>query len=336
MEKKINWGIIAPGRIAHRFAQGFSAIEDGKLFAVASRNTERAQSFAQQYDIDYVMDSYEELIQHPDIDVIYIANPHRYHHETVKQCLMAGKAVLCEKPLTVTAQQSIELFELARTQEVFLMEAVWSRFLPCWVQVKQWLNEDLIGDIRLLQSNFGFQPKKDSTDRLFDLNLAGGALLDTGIYNIALSEFVLGRQPSNVQSAVLIGETGVDERCSVTMDYGEVTSQFTCTFLSCLDNEFHIVGEKGTIIVAGNFWDAKKATLKTNVGEVLVCDKPHRASGFEYQVEEVHRCLKNKQLFSTNMTPEITIANMQIMDKILHEAGIVFPFVERDLSAICK
>ncbi|WP_413283105.1 Gfo/Idh/MocA family protein [Vibrio sp. MA40-2] len=336
MEKRINWGIIAPGRIAHRFAQSFSAIEDGNLFAVASRNTERAESFAQQYDIDCVMDSYEELIQHPDIDVIYIANPHRYHHETVKQCLMAGKAVLCEKPLTVTAQQSIELFELARTQQVFLMEAVWSRFLPCWIQVKQWLNEGLIGDIQLLRSSFGFQPTKDSTDRLFDLNLAGGALLDTGIYNIALSEFVLGRQPDNIQSAVLIGETGVDERCSVTMDYGEVTSQFTCTFLSCLDNEFHIVGEKGTIIVAGNFWDAKKATLKTNVGEVLVCDKPHRASGFEYQVEEVHRCLKNEQLFSTNMTPEVTIANMQIMDQILHEAGIVFPFVERDLSAICE
>lgn len=329
MEQSINWGIIAPGRIAHRFAQGFESVEDGHLFAVASRNTERATRFAKQYDIPNVMADYDEIICHPDIDVIYIANPHRYHHETVKQCLLAGKAVLCEKPLTVTAKQSIELFELAKEQNVFLMEAVWSRFLPCWTQVKQWLNDDLIGDIQLLRSTFGCQPPKDETDRLFDINLAGGALLDTGIYNIALSEFVLGRQPDRIQSAVLVGETGIDERCSVTLDYGDITSQFTCSFLSCLDNQFQIVGDKGTIVVDGDFWDARSATLTTNVGEVLKCNKPQRASGFEYQVDEVHRCLKSGQITSANMRPDVTIANMKIMDQILEEAGVIYPFVDR-------
>ena len=329
MEQMINWGIIAPGRIAHRFAQGFSSIDDGHLFAVASRNVERATHFAKQYDIQHVMADYEEMIQHPDIDVIYIANPHRYHHETVKKCLLAGKAVLCEKPLTVTAKQSIELFDLAQKQNVFLMEAVWSRFLPCWTQVKTWLEEGMIGEVQLLRSTFGFQPPKDETDRLFDINLAGGALLDTGIYNIALSEFVLGRQPERIQSAVLVGETGVDERCTVTLDYGDVTSQFTCTFLSKLDNQFHIIGDNGNIVVDGNFWDARSATLTTNVGEVLKCNKPQRASGFEYQVDEVHRCLRNGQIVSDNMRPEVTIANMKVMDQILEEAGVVYPFVER-------
>lgn len=329
MIKVINWGVIAPGRIAHRFARGFSAIEDGKIFAVASRNVERAQSFSEQYHVEHIFECYDDVINHPDIDAIYIANPHRYHHEIAKQCLLAGKAVLCEKPLTVTASQSIELFAIAKEQNVFLMEAVWSRFLPCWKHVKEWLDAGLIGDVQLLRSTFGFQPTKDKTDRLFDINLAGGALLDTGIYNIALSEFVLGQQPNKIYSSVQIGDTGVDERCSVTLDYGHVTSQFTCSFLSILDNEFHITGEKGTIVVDGDFWDAKTATLTTNAGEVLKCSKPQKASGFEYQVEEVHRCLRKGQIISDNMSPEVTIANMRIMDQILEEAGITFPFIKR-------
>jgi len=329
MEKIINWGIIAPGRIAHRFAQGFTAVKDGRLFAVSSRNPERAQNFAQQYGINHIFASYKEIIQNPDVDVIYIANPHRYHHETVKQCLQAGKAVLCEKPLTVTEKQSIELFNIAKEQDVFLMEAMWSRFLPCWRQVKYWLNTGLIGDVQLMQSSFGFQPPKDETDRLFDINLAGGTLLDTGIYNIALSEFILGKQPQTIQSAVLIGDTGIDERCTVTLDYGAVTSQFTCTFLSCLENQFTITGDKGRIIVDANFWSATNATLTTNIGEVLKYNQPHRASGFEYQIEEVQQCLRKGQIFSNNMRPEVTIAHMKIMDQILQKAGVIYPFIER-------
>jgi predicted dehydrogenase len=329
MEHIFNWGVIAPGRIAHRFAQGFSAIEDGKLFAVASRNVERAKQFANQHQIEHVLPSYDELINHPDIDVVYIANPHRYHFETIKQCLSAGKAVLCEKPLTVTEKQSAELFALAQKNNVFLMEAVWSRFLPCWQQVKTWISEGMIGEIQLLKSSFGFQPPKDETDRLFDINLAGGAMLDTGIYNIALSEFVLEQQPKQLHASVLIGDTGIDERCSVTLDYETVTSQFTCTFLAQLDNEFYVVGDKGTIVVHGPFWDATKATLSTNLGEVLKFDKPYRASGFEYQVEEVHQCLRAGKIASDNVSPAVTMANMKIMDQILEDAGVIYPFVER-------
>jgi predicted dehydrogenase len=329
MSHPINWGIIAPGRIAHRFAQSFAGREDGKLLAVASRDQARAAQFASQYGIDTMFDSYDELIAEPSIDAIYIASPHRFHYETIEQCLLAGKAVLCEKPLTVTSEQSIALFALAKKQNVFLMEALWSRFLPCWQQVRRWLDEGHIGEVQLLRSTFGFQPPRDESDRLFDINLAGGALLDTGVYNIALSEFVLGKQPDRIQSAVLVGDTQVDERCSVTLDYGDVTSQFTCTFLSQLDNQFHIIGSKGSIVVDGCFWDAVKATLTTNKGEILRCNKPHRATGFEYQVDEVHRCLQAGKITSDNMSPEVTIANMKVIDQILSEAGIVYPFLSR-------
>ncbi|MGJ7095621.1 Gfo/Idh/MocA family protein [Vibrio hannami] len=330
MNKKIKWGIIAPGRIAHRFADAFKDMGDGELYGVASRDIDRAREFASTHTIPYVFDTYGALINNPDIDAIYIASPHRYHFDTAKECLDAGKAVLCEKPLTVTAKQSEALFSIARENQAFLMEALWSRFLPCWQQVKNWINQGEIGDIQLLRSSFGFQPENNKTnERLYNLDLAGGSLLDTGIYNIALSQFVLEQKPTHIHSSVIVGDTGVDERCSVLMDYEGITSQFTCSFLSKLDNEFHITGSMGTIVVEGNFWEATSAKLILNNGHTEAFTQAYRSSGFEYQVDEVHQCLLEKRQFSENMSPQATIENMKIMDEILDKAGVNYPFADR-------
>ncbi|WP_375748402.1 Gfo/Idh/MocA family protein [Vibrio sp. HN007] len=330
MTAKVKWGIIAPGRIAHRFAAAFSDMGDGELYAVASRNKTRANEFAAHHNIPVVFDSYNELIDSDKIDAIYIASPHRYHFETAKQCLEAGKAVLCEKPLTVTANQSEMLFSIARDNNAFLMEALWSRFLPCWKQVKHWVDEGEIGEIQLLRSTFGFQPENNKTnERLFSLDLAGGSLLDTGIYNIALTQFLMQKRPDHIHSSVAVGKSGVDERCSVLLDYGDVTSQFTCSFLSKLDNEFHITGSKGTIVVDGNFWESTSAKLIPVDGEVQIYHQPYRASGFEYQIDEVHQCLIEGKAFSDNMSPQATIDNMKVMDEILDKAGVKYPFADR-------
>ncbi|MEX3070473.1 Gfo/Idh/MocA family protein [Vibrio alginolyticus] len=328
MNTAVRWGIIAPGRIAHRFAQGFEKQEDGVLSAVASRDIERARSFASQYQIPHVCNNYLELITSADVDAIYIASPHRFHYETIKQCLEHGKAVLCEKPLTVTAKQSTELFKLAEETQTFLMEALWTRFLPIWQQIKQWINEGEIGEVQLLNSSFGFQPPRDDQDRLFNKALAGGVLLDAGVYCLSLSQFILEREPSKVHSAVLVGETGVDERCSVLMDYGNVTSQFTASFNTTLDNQFVISGSKGQIVVDGYFWGATKATLTRTGQPSKAIELPHRASGFEYQVDEVHRCLKQGKYLSDNMSATVTINTMKIIDSILAKAGITYPFLE--------
>ncbi|RKF17541.1 gfo/Idh/MocA family oxidoreductase [Alginatibacterium sediminis] len=325
----LNWGVLAPGRIANNFAQGFAAVSGACLYGVASRDAQRVEEFATRYDIKHTYNSYAQLLEDPAIDVVYIANPHRYHAEVVEQCLNAGKHVLCEKPLTVTAKQATHLFELATEKNLFLMEAVWSRFLPCWQQVKQWIESGNIGEIQLLRSTFGFQAERNMEDRLFNLELAGGAMLDTGVYNIALSEFVMGRQPESVSSSVLVGETGVDERCSVMMDYGDVTSQFSCSFLSKLDNEFQIVGSLGTINVAACFWDATKAELVLNSGDRETFDQAYRASGFEYQIDEVNRCVKAGQTQSDNVSADVTIGNLHVMDQVLSEAGVNYPFAER-------
>lgn len=326
------WGVIAPGRIAHRFAQGFSDRSDGSITAVASRDKNRAHQFAEQFAIPKIYDNYQSLIEDDQIDAIYISSPHRFHFETAKQGLKAGKAVLCEKPLTVTAPQATQLATIAKQNNCFLMEALWSRFLPTWQNVKQWVDCGEIGNIQLLYSTFGFNVEKNEQDRLFNLELAGGSLLDTGIYCLSMSQFILNREPQSVHSAVQVGTTGVDERCSVLLDYGDITSQFTCTFLTPLDNQFIIIGEKGKITVDANFWDATRATLAYQDGSEKVINIPHRASGFEYQVDEVHACLAQDQTESTIMSTQQTIATMQIMDQILENAGVYYPFAPRNFK----
>ncbi|MEX1056496.1 MAG: Gfo/Idh/MocA family oxidoreductase, partial [Natronospirillum sp.] len=154
------WGIIAPGRIAHNFASALSVVPDAELAAVASRNAARGQAFADQYSTGGVSPrvyaDYAELVQDPSIDAIYIANPHRFHADSVALCLAADKPVLCEKPLMVNAEQAQALFAVAEARGVFLMEALWSRFLPAWDQVMQWLQADAIGTVHTIQSEFCF------------------------------------------------------------------------------------------------------------------------------------------------------------------------------------
>ncbi|PML05583.1 dehydrogenase [Vibrio breoganii] len=322
----INWGIIAPGRIANRFAEAFSVINDGRLYGVASRRRPNAESFAKQHNITHVFDSYAELINCPEIDVIYIASPHQFHFDTAKQCLEAGKAVLCEKPLTVNASQAKALFQIAKDNNVFLMEALWSRFLPTWLEVKRWVEEGQIGQLENIHSTFGFKAERNYEDRLFNPKLAGGVLLDAGIYNISLTQYLAKREPQSISSHVFVGETNVDERCSATLDYGDFTSQFTCSFRSNLDNSMTIYGSDGKITIDGAFWDATKATLEVYGNDPIALNLPHEGSGFEYQVREVQSCLREGKLFSEVISPEQTIATLRLIDEILNRVSIKHPF----------
>jgi len=186
------WGIIGPGRIAHTFAKAAAVVDGAVLHAVASRDADRSRQFAGQYQIPRVYDSYEALAADPEVDAVYIATPHRYHREQALLCLEAGKAVLCEKPLTVNAAETRALIDLAHKKQVFLMEALWSRYLPIYSHVRDWLDSGLIGDVELIQSTLGFAMTRDPNDRLLKHELAGGALLDLGVYNIAMSQWVQG------------------------------------------------------------------------------------------------------------------------------------------------
>ena len=210
VSETFRWGLIGPGRIAHRFAKALSAPGAGTLYAVASRDCERARHFAHTYHAPHYYVSYDELIANPKVDAIYIATPHNFHFEQAAACLKAGKPVLCEKPLTVTAAQTQALIELSHHHQVFLMEALWTRFLPVYQQVKSWLEQTRIGSILQVQANFGCQVERHESDRLLNPELAGGVLLDMGVYCLSMMQWIYDRKPIQVTAQCFFGPTGVD------------------------------------------------------------------------------------------------------------------------------
>lgn len=324
--KKFNWGILGPGRIAHQFAKGLKVIDDANLYAVASSKIERAQEFANEYGGAKTYSSYEELVNDPDVDGVYISTPHRFHFGNIMLCLNAGKPVLCEKPLTVNANEARELIKTSRAKNIFLMEALWSRYLPIYSVIRKWLDEKAIGDISLMVGTFGFNAPKDKDDRWQNPELAGGTLLDMGIYPIAISQWVMRSQPKSFFSMAHIGTTGVDELTTILLKYeNDVISECHSSFLSNHVNDFLIYGSKGYIRIHPAFWASTKASLFVN-DEELTISRPLRAGGFEYQTEEAMRCIRAGLLESPGMSHADTLANMELMDSIRIGIGVKYPF----------
>ncbi len=326
MRKKFKWGVIAPGRIAHTFAKGILSIVDAEISVVASSSQERADTFAEQYDIAKAYDSYEALVADPDVDAVYISSLHHQHFAQAMLALEAGKPVLCEKPLTVNAAETKKLIETAREKNLFLMEAVWTRYLPIYGTVRQWLDDGEIGELVMMNASFGFRAEQDPNSRLLDPNLTGGALLDTGIYPLSISQWVMGQNPKSFQVHGLIGETGVDELIAATLVYENgVVSQFSSNFRSASRNEFVIYGSAGHIRIHADFWGGTRATLNVNGKEQTVI-ADFDATGFEYQTVEAMRCIREGLLESPKMTHADTLATMTLMDNIRAEIGLKYPF----------
>lgn len=324
-EQPLRWGIIGPGRIAYAFADALKVVEGTELYGVASRDEERGRAFAQQYHVPQVYTSYEQMAQDPLVDAVYIATPHRFHHEQTLLCLEAGKPVLCEKSLTVNARQAQELIALAQSKNLFLMEALWTRFLPIYAQVREWLDAGLIGDVKLLNASFGFRIPRDVEDRLLNPDLAGGTLLDMGIYPIAMCQWVCG-DPAAFSVHGYLGETGVDEFAAATLQYANgVVAQFVTNFVTTTPNDFTIFGSEGHIRVHPNFWGGTKATLVTE-GQELTISRPFRATGFEYQIEEAVRCIKAGFIESQGMPHAQSLANMRLMDQMRTQLGLTYAY----------
>jgi predicted dehydrogenase len=324
--RKFNWGIIGPGRIAHQFAQGLQVIDDAALYAVASTSAERAQAFAAQYGGAKTYTSYEALVADPQVDAIYIATPHRFHVDNALLCLKAGKPVLCEKPLTVNAAETRQLIEPARANKVFLMEALWTRYLPVYQPIREWLDAKAIGDLRLLVSNFGINIPKDPGERWLNPELAGGTLLDMGIYPIAVSQWIMKQTPQAFSAQAHLGSTGVDELTAVMLKYENgVISQFNSNFITDGVNDFYIYGSIGHVRIHANYWAATEATLVT-ADQTVTVSRPFRGGGFEYQTEEAMRCIRAGLLESPGMSHADTLANMQLMDGIRAAIGLRYPF----------
>ena len=325
-KKQFNWGIIGPGRIAQQFADGLKVIDDATLYAVASTNLERANDFIEKNGGEKTYTSYEALVSDPKVDAIYVATPHRFHFENVMLCLNAGKPVLCEKPLTVNSAETKKLIETSSARKVFLMEALWTRYLPIYQEIRQWLEAGAIGDVKYMCSTFGSVVPGTEDDRWLNPELAGGTLLDMGIYPISVSQWVVGQEPQSFSVQALLGKTGVDVLTAVTLKYPNgVVSQFNSNFIVQNTNDFFIYGSKGHIRIHPSYWGASDATLVTE-GQELTVSKLLTGGGFEFETAEAMRCIRAGLLESPGMTHATTLATMELMDKIRGEIGLKYPF----------
>lgn len=322
--EKFKWGLIGPGLIAEKFAEDVQATENSVLYAVASRSG--ARKFVKRFNVPVVYDSYEALAADPNVDGIYIATPHRFHYGNAKLCLEAGKPVLCEKPLTVNQAESADLVAISREKNVFLMEALWSRYLPALRQVRAWLDDGEIGELIMVRSDFCIFKRGELHERWLNPELAGGALLDLGIYPIAVSQWVIQENPEIVQSVGILGETGVDHRLAVNMQYPSgAIAQFMTSFDFPMKNEMVIQGTDGFIHIPHSFWQADSVVLEKG-GKSRLLELPFRKGGFEYEIEEAAVCIRAGKIESESMTHEDTLANMRVMDEIRAQIGLKYPF----------
>jgi predicted dehydrogenase len=321
----IHWGIIGAGRIAAKFALGLSAIPEAKLLAVASREKAKAEQFGREHGAPVCYDAYAKLAADPRVDVVYIATPHSMHRENTLLCLEAGKAVLCEKPFAINAREALEMVECARRHKVFLMEAMWMRFLPALVKIKDLVTSGAIGETRMLTADFGFSGIKDPAGRLYNRNLGGGALLDVGIYPVSLA-FMLWGEPERIQGAAHIGSTGVDEQSATVFAYadGRIAS-LTSSIATSTSQEACIYGSGGAIKIHAPWWRGGKFSIKRPEEPEEVVSSPLAGNGYNYEAVEVMNCIRAKRLESDIMTLDESVCIMKALDAIRKGWGLRYP-----------
>jgi len=332
------WALIGPGNIARRFAAAVNYVPDAKLRLVFGRDAARAAAFAatclnEGTEPPQTVGELGELLGDSRVDGIYIATPHAQHGDLVRQCLAAGKPVLCEKPLVPNLAQGLALVKLAVERQVFLMEAVWTRFLPIYDVVAGWLRSEAIGTVRGLQSSFCFLVPFDPSSRLYNPTLAGGALLDLGVYNLTMTRWVLQLafgtcpEPLSVQASGTLAPTGVDQRVTATLNFpGGLSSQFVCGFDGSADNTLTILGERGLIKLVARFWEATEARMQ-RPGEPEQCvHAEFRGNGFEYEIEEAQNCIRAGSIESQRISHADTLATLSWMDEIRRHVGVHYPF----------
>lgn len=321
----IRWGIVGPGRIAGKFAVDLRVVPGARLVAVAGRDSERARSFAQRNAVERAHRDIHALAADQEVDMVYVASPHNAHAEAVRILLQAGKSVLCEKPFTVNAREARSLVEFARERRLFLMEAMWTRFLPVHARVMEWLAEGRIGHPKVVSSAFCVRMDPDPQNRWFNPALAGGSLLDLGVYCLAATQRILGRSPLDVSASARMARTGVDEWVAARLTYGDgAVASFTCGLSAVHDNSLVIGGELGYIRVPPVFIRAATATLHVDGNEETV-HEAFRSGGFEYQIEEAMRCFRAGEVESPLMPHADTLDTMETMDRIRGQIGLRYP-----------
>ncbi len=321
----IKWGIIGTGRIAHTFATALQVVTNSELAAVGSRDMEKATQFASEFQIPKAYGSYEDLMKDPEVDVVYIATPHNLHETNTLLALNHHKHVLCEKPMGVNLQESTRMIEKAKTENLFLMEALWSRFLPNIIKTKEIVTSGEIGEVKLMTVFFSLRSKNGPEHRHFNIDLCGGSILDIGIYNIFLSLFLLGK-PQQFTAIAGLSEQGGDNSSSYTFRYNNDTlSVMYSSFMGESPIVAEIHGTKGKVTLEHLWFCPGKVKVNYLDGRENIFEFNVKSNGYEYEAEEVATCIlagkTQSDLWSWSDSKQL----MSMMDAIRKECGITYP-----------
>jgi len=322
----IRLGILGMGRIAARVMADIDNAKCVRLTAVAARDLIRAQEAAVHYKVPIAYGSYQEMAESKDVDLVYIATPHPFHYEQAIKMMKHGKHVLCEKPMAVTPSQAACMIECARKNGVFLMEGMWTRFMPAMRKAMQLIRDGIIGDVNHIYAEFShFKEIRDPKNRLFDPALAGGALLDLGVYPLMAITHILGWKPEKVQASALLTEQGVDLRTSVQLQYASgATAQMMCGFDACAQQAMVIYGTKGTVSIPG-FWHPIGFTVYQNgMPAKEYCFQPEH-EGHHYQFDHAAECITMGLMESPVVSLTESFAICELCTDIRHQIGVFYP-----------
>ena len=319
---KYNWGIIGAGNIAGKFAEDLKLLPQARLKAISSRSADRACAFAKKYKIPQWYDSWDAIAADPDLDIVYVATHHPFHFQNTLSCLEAGKAVICEKPITMNRRELDILARIARKNKVFLMEAIWSRFLPSTRKVLEVRKSGELGQLTSVDADFGFRFEFDPGHRLFDPAKGGGALLDIGIYPVFISQLMAG-PPAKIKATARFALTGVDHSCNMIFEHGnEVVSSLSCTLLSDAPIEANLLFEHGWIRMESWWLTPGPITIHRNGRKPKRIKFREHGNGYHHEAAEVMQCLDRGLTESPSLPLDFSLDLMGTLDAVRKECGI--------------
>ncbi|WP_417860388.1 Gfo/Idh/MocA family protein [Winogradskyella sediminis] len=321
--KTINWGIIGAGKIASKFATDLNKVSNSNLYAIASRNLDKAQQFGRTFNVDKAYGCYEDLVTDPHIDAIYIATPHSFHKAHSMLCLNHQKAVLCEKPFAMNLQEVEDMIQLSKEKNTLLMEAMWTVFLPHYQYTLDLLKKKHFGNILKLEADFGFHPKYDESSRVFDKSVGGGSLLDIGIYPVFAALSSLGK-PDSIEAKAQFFDSGADSECLITLKYNKVTAHLKSTLLEKTNTEAIFHCENGTIKINGRFHEPSSVTLIDNDGNSELKEFENNSIGYSYEIEHFNQLLRTGQTESNIMSFEKSKELIGTLDAIRELIGLEY------------
>jgi len=324
MHDAVRWGILGTGKIARVFATALKDVPGAVLAGAASRSQDKAEAFAQEFGAPAAYGSYEALAAAADIDLVYVATPHPQHAGNALMALRAGKGVLVEKPFTMNLREAEQVVTLARSRRLFLMEAMWTRYLPGFQEVQRIIASGEIGEVSQVVADFGFTANFGPEHRAFNPELGGGALLDLGIYPLSIATALLG-PVAEIKAQAELGPTGVDVQTGFTLKHeGGAISVCSCSFTARTPCELTVSGTRGHVRMNTRFHHAKSVTVMLEDGSARTVDTPYIGNGYVHEAIEAQRCFLAGLTESPAMKLDDTLALMGVLDEMRRQIGLVY------------